>query len=93
MKPLNSYGFSRRWLGVGMALVAAAAAQAQTAVTFQIDMSSISPAPTSVYISGSFNGWPGFTGGVGDPAAALINVSGTIWSNTIMISDPVGTVP
>jgi hypothetical protein len=92
MKPLNSYGFSRRWLGVGMALVAAAAAQAQTAVTFQIDMSSISPAPTSVYISGSFNGWPGLSGGAGNPAAALINVSGTIWSNTIMVSDPVGTV-
>lgn len=75
-----------------MLLVAAVAVQAQTAVTFQIDMASVSPAPTSVYISGSFNGWPGFTAGAGSPAAALINVSGTIWSNTISVSDAPGTV-
>lgn len=92
MKPIIHHDFSRRWLGVGMLLVAAMAAQAQTAVTFQIDMASVSPAPTAVYISGSFNGWPGFTAGAGSPAAALINTSGTIWSNTISVSDAPGTV-
>ncbi|HZL77488.1 MAG TPA: hypothetical protein VFC17_01445 [Candidatus Limnocylindrales bacterium] len=92
MKPIIHHDFSRRWLGVGMLLVAAMAAQAQTAVTFQIDMASVSPAPTAVYISGSFNGWPGFTAGAGSPAAALINTSGTIWSNTISVSDAPSTI-
>ena len=95
MKPSNSHGFSRRWLGVGMALMAAVAAQAQTAVTFQIDMSSVST-PTDVYISGSFNGWPapGATVNGGNPVTnnVLINTSGTIWSNTFIITDAPGTV-
>jgi hypothetical protein len=96
MKPINSHGFSRRWLGVGMALMAALAAQAQTAVTFQIDMSSVSPTPTAVYISGSFNGWPapGATVNGGFPVTnnILVNVSGTIWSNTFSITDAPGVV-
>lgn len=92
MKPIIHLSFSRRWLGAGLSLVAALAAQASTDVSFQVDMSSVSPAPTSVYISGSFNGWPGFTAGAGSPAAALINVSGTVWSNTISITDAPGSV-
>ena len=101
MKPITHHDFSHRWLGVGMSLVAALAAQAATPVafnatpvTFQIDMASVSPAPTSVYISGSFNGWPGFTAGAGSisPTNLLINVSGTVWSNTISISDAPGVV-
>jgi len=88
MKPINSHGFSRRWLGVGMTLMAAIAVHAQTAVTFQIDMASETATPvTNVYISGSFNGWP-----YQSPATALINVGGTIWSNTFIVTDPPGTV-
>ncbi|MDD5139952.1 MAG: hypothetical protein PHY43_06805 [Verrucomicrobiales bacterium] len=89
MKPIIQHGFSRRWLGVGMSLVAAAAAYASTDVTFQIDMAPVSPAvPTGVSISGSFNGWP-------NPATStlqLINVGGTVWSNTFTIADAPGTV-
>ena len=89
MKPINSHGFSRHWLGVGMALIAAVGAHAQTAVTFQIDMAPISPTvPTSVSISGTFNGWP-------SPSTStnlLINVGGTIWSNTFTVTDAPGTV-
>jgi len=96
MKPINSHGFSRRWLGLGMALMAAAAAQAQTAVTFQIDMSTETSTPTNVYISGIFNGWPapGATTNGGNPVTnnVLLNVGGTIWSNTFIITDPPGTV-
>jgi len=69
--------------------MAAAATHAQTAVTFQIDMAPISPTvPTSVSISGTFNGWP-------SPSTStnlLINVGGTIWSNTFTITDAPGTV-
>jgi hypothetical protein len=83
MKSFNSHCFSRRWLGVGMALVAAAAAQAQTLVTFQVDMTPYGSTPTNVTINGSFNGWAG---------PALINTSGNIWSNTVSISDAPGTV-
>ena len=94
MKTIIQHGFSRRWLGAGLSLVAALAAQASTDVAFQIDMASVSPAPTSVYISGSFNGWPGFTAGAGSisPTNLLVNVSGTIWSNTFTIGDASGTV-
>jgi len=96
MKPINSHRFSRRWLGVGMALMAAVAAQAQTAVTFQIDMSTETSTPNNVYISGIFNGWPapGATTNGGFPVTnnILINTSGTIWSNTFVITDPPGTV-
>jgi hypothetical protein len=86
MKTIIHHGFSRRWLGVGMSLVAAVAAQAQTLVTFQVDMTPYTGSPnppSTVTINGSFNGWSG---------PALINVSGNIWSNTISISDPPGTV-
>jgi len=88
MKLINSHSFSRRWLGVGMVLVTAVAAQAQTLVTFQVDMASYNGGtpPVSVTINGSFNGW----GNPGSPA--LINVSGTIWSNTVSIADLPGTV-
>jgi hypothetical protein len=88
MKTIIHHGFSRRWLGLGLSLVAAMAVQAQTLVTFQVDMSSYNGGtpPAGVTINGSFNGW----GSPGSPA--LINVSGTIWSNTISISDPPGTV-
>jgi hypothetical protein len=92
MKPIIQHGFSRRWLGLGALLIAALAARASTDVTFSIDMASVSPAPTSVYISGSFNGWPGFSGGAGSPAAALVNITGTVWSNTITIADASGSV-
>jgi hypothetical protein len=88
MKPIIHHDFSRRWLGVGMSLVAALAVQASTDVTVQIDMASVSPAPTAVYISGSFNGWPG----PATPVSILHNVSGTIWSNTFTITDAPGTV-
>lgn len=83
MKPINSHGFSRRWLGVGMFLIATLATQAQTLVTFQVDMTPYGSTPGTVTINGSFNGWSG---------PALINTSGNIWSNTISISDPPGTV-
>ena len=89
MKSIILNSFSRHWLGVGMLLAAAMAAQAQTAVTFQIDMASETATPvTAVYISGSFNGWPG-PGAAKTcwefPRTLLINVSGTIWSNTFTI--------
>jgi hypothetical protein len=96
MKSFNSHCFSHPWLGVGMALVAAVAAQAQTAVTFQIDMSTETSTPTIVYISGIFNGWPapGATTNGGNPVTnnILLNVGGTIWSNTFIITDPPGTI-
>ncbi len=86
---LNHSPFSCRWLGVGMSLVAALATQAQTAVTFQIDMAPISPTvPDKVAVSGTFNGWPS----PNDSGLALINVGGTIWSNTFTINDPAGTI-
>ncbi len=84
MKPINSYGFSRRWLGLGMAIVATVTTlQAQTLVTFQVDMTAYGSTPTTVTINGGFNGWAG---------PALINTSGNIWSNTISIADAPGTV-
>jgi hypothetical protein len=88
MKTIIHHGFSRRWLGLGLSFVAAMAVQAQTLVTFQVDMSAYNGGtpPAVVTINGSFNGW----GTPGSPA--LTNVSGTIWSNTISISDPPGTV-
>jgi hypothetical protein len=87
MKASQTLGISRRWLGLAMSVLSAVAVQAQTQVTFQIDMSTETTTPTAVYISGSFNGWP-----YQDPATALINVGGTIWSNTFTINDPAGTV-
>ena len=88
MKPITHPDFFRRWLGLGLSFAAAVAVQAQTQVTFQIDMSTETATPVmAVYISGSFNGW-----GYQVPATALINVSGTIWSNTFTITDPPGTV-
>lgn len=83
MKTIIHHDISRRWLGLGMSLLAAVAAHAQTLVTFQVDMATYGSTPSTVTINGSFNGWSG---------PALINVSGTIWSNTISISDPPGTV-
>jgi hypothetical protein len=87
MKPFHTLGISRRWLGVTMSIAAAVAAQASSSVTFMIDMSTETSTPTAVYVSGSFNGWP-----YQDPGTALINVGGTIWSNTFTVNDPVGTV-
>ena len=87
MKPINSHGISRRWLGVGMSLVAAVAAQASTDVTFTIDMSGYNGGtpPAGVTLSGSLNGW-------NTTANPLINVTGTIWSNTVTVSDAPGAV-
>jgi hypothetical protein len=88
MKSIIRQCLSPRWLGVGMSLAAALAAQAQTTVSFMIDMSTeTGGTPTAVYLSGSFNGWPYETAG-----ASLINVSGTIWSNSFAITDPPGTI-
>jgi hypothetical protein len=90
MKTIIHHGFSRRWLGVGMSLVAAIAAQAQTAVTYSVDMSTETlGTPTAVYVTGtpSGMGWAEF------PAAfTLTNTSGTIWSGTFIDTNPVGTV-
>lgn len=83
MKTILQHWLSRCWLGVGMLLVTAVAAQAQTLVTFQVDMTAYGSTPGTVTINGSFNGWNG---------PALINTSGNIWSNTIAISDAPGTV-
>ncbi|MEJ0089508.1 MAG: hypothetical protein WDM80_07160 [Limisphaerales bacterium] len=87
MKPINSHGFSRRWLGVGMSLVAALATQASTDVTFTIDMSGYNGGtpPAGVTLSGSLNGW-------NTTANPLINVNGTIWSNTVTVNDAPGAV-
>lgn len=87
MKPIALHGFSHHWLGVGMALVVAAAAPASTLVTFQIDMASETATPTLVTIAGSFNGWS-----YQNPSWGLVNAGGTIWTNTFTISDPPGTV-
>lgn len=93
---LNSYNemklfipsFPRRWLAVGFSFAAAVAVQAQTQVTFQIDMSSeTAGTPSSVYISGSFNGWT-----YEAATNALVNAGGTIWTNTFLVTDPPGTV-
>src|SRR6266700_6686304 len=102
MKPINSDGFSRRWLGVGMSLLAAMVAQANTTVTFQVDMTTVSsPTPPSyVSVSGSFNGWPSpppgqTVSGTSDPVTnSLLVVQGTtkIWTNTFVITDAPGTV-
>jgi hypothetical protein len=66
MKTIIHHGFSRRWLGLELSLVAAMAVQAQTLVTFQVDMSSYNGGtpPAGVTINGSFNGW----GSPGSPA-------------------------
>jgi hypothetical protein len=90
MKTIIHHGFSRRWLGLGMSFVAAMAVQAQTLVTFQVDMTPVSPGPTDVEISGTFNGWPAPGSATG--SSVLINTTGNIWSNTVSISDPPGTV-
>jgi hypothetical protein len=88
MKSIIHQCLSPRWLGVGLSLAAGLAAQAQTTVSFMIDMSTdTTGSPTACYLSGSFNGWPYQT-----PAAALINVSGTLWSNSFAITDPPGTI-
>jgi hypothetical protein len=89
MKPINSHGLSCRWLGVGLSLVAAVASQAQVAVTYQVDMSTETSTPTSVYVTGtpSGMGWAEFPVGFN-----LTNVSGTIWSGTFTDTNPVGTV-
>ncbi len=87
MKPLINR-LSCRWLGVGLSFAAALAVQAQTQVTFQVDMSSENAGtPSAVYISGSFNGW-----GYQSPSAALVNAGGSIWTNTFTVTDPPGTV-
>jgi len=90
MKSIVHQGFSRRWLGLGLSLFAAVAAQAQTQVTFMVDMSTeTAGTPTAVYVTGTLPGmgWAEFP-----PAFTLINVSGTIWSNTFTDSNPPGTV-
>jgi hypothetical protein len=91
MKSNIRHVFSRRWLGVGLSVVTALAAQAQTAVTFSVDMSTETlGTPTAVYVTGTLPGmgWAEF------PAAfTLTNVpSTTIWQNTFIDTDPVGTV-
>jgi len=101
MKPFIPHEFSRRWLGVGMTLMAAAA-YAGTTVTFQVDMTTVSsPTPPSyVSVSGSFNGWPSpppgqTVSGTSDPVTnSLLVVQGTskIWTNSFVITDPPGTV-
>ena len=86
MKKIIAQGFSRRWLGVGLSLLAAVAAQASTTVTFSVDMSPAGVTPTAVYINGSFNGW-------GTPgSAAFTNNGANVWSQTVTITDPPGTV-
>ena len=84
MKPIISHGFSRHWHGVGIVFVAAVAAHAQTQVAFQVDMTSYGT-PASVAIAGTFNGWS-------TNANPLVNVTGNIWSNTVIIADPPGAV-
>jgi hypothetical protein len=91
MKTILQHWLSRRWFSVGMSFVAALAAQASTQVTFTVDMSTETlGTPTAVYVTGSFpeaGPWSEY------PASlAMINVSGTIWSNTFTLSDPAGTV-
>ena len=86
MKPIITHGFSRRWLGVGMLLVATVAAHASTAVTFSIDMSPSGVTPSAVYINGVFNGW----GTPGSPV--LTNNGANVWSQTVTITDAVGTL-
>lgn len=84
MKTIALHWLARRWLVAGTSLAVAVAAQAQTAVTFQVDMTSYGT-PATVTVAGSFNGWS-------TSANPLVNVSGDIWSNTVTITDPVGTV-
>ena len=88
MKPIKPIGFSRLLVGAGI-MLAAAAVQAQVQVTFQIDMAPL-PGATDVEITGSWNGWNG--PGAQTGSNILINTSGTIWSNTVTIYDPPGTV-
>ena len=84
MRPIIPHGSPRHWHGVAIAFIAAAAAQAQTEVAFQVDMTAYGT-PTRVAIAGSFNGWS-------TNANPLVNVTGNIWSNTAAITDPPGTV-
>lgn len=87
MKTILQHCCSRRWLGLGISLVAALAAQAQTPVTFSIDMSPEASA-TAVYITGTFNGWS-----YQPPAYALVQSnSSSIWTNTFTFTDPPGTI-
>ena len=89
MKSFNTNGISRRWLGVGLSLMAAVAAQASTQVTFMVDMSTETPGFTAVYTTGSFPE----AGPWNSPNSLLmINTTGTIWSNTFTLNDPVGTI-
>jgi hypothetical protein len=89
MKSFNKNGISRRWLGAGLSLIAAVAAQASTQVTFMVDMAPETPGFTAVYTTGSFpEAGPWHT----PNSLLMINTTGTIWSNTFTLSDPVGTV-
>ncbi len=77
---------SRPWMVTGLSLLAAVAAQASTDVTFSIDMSSLGFTPTTVLIRGSFNGW-------GSPdSPALTNNGANVWSQTVTIANPAGTL-
>ena len=93
MKPHTNHRLSRRWLGAGMSLLAALAVQAATDVKFQIDMTG--QFPTHVYISGSFSGWQGFSGGLGNSSWELNSdpsQAGSVYTNTFTITDAAGTV-
>jgi hypothetical protein len=86
MKTLITHGFTRRWLGAAMSLLAALATQASTSVTFTVDMSPTGLTPTTVLIKGTFNNW-------GSPdSPALTNNGANVWSQTVTIADPPGTV-
>lgn len=85
MKAINSHVWSRCWVTAALALAAALAAQAQTYVTFSVDMNAYGT-PGAVYVNGSFNGW----GTPGSPV--LVNNGSDVWTNTLTITDPPGTV-
>ncbi len=71
--------------GAALALLTTIAGHAQTYVTFSVDMSALGT-PGAVYVNGSFNGW----GTPGSPV--LVNNGSDVWTNTLEITDPPGTV-
>src|SRR5580658_8338255 len=94
MKQKFSSKFIQRGLTLGAVFLSAAAACAQTQVTFQVDMteqigSSFNPPGDTVSAHGTFNGWGAGVNLTNNPAAANSNLySGTVTDT----SDANGTV-
>jgi len=73
----------RGLLGAGLVICAAGTAEAQSPVTFQVDMTS-QPSATDVFIRGGFNGW--------GTANQLTNNGSGVYTGTVNIAASPGSV-